>query len=248
MANPNSLTWAGHALAGWNTKPDGTGTTYQMTTTSFATFAMGSANVTLYAVWIPSTPGLVFGSNGDLKWGVSGNVIIPAYWNTQPITTIDADAFEGISGLTSVTIPNNVAVIGEAAFQNCPALISVTLPNSLYGIGRMAFNGCTGLTSLVLPNGMVGIGDEAFNSAGLKSITIPSSVSQIGEGAFSFCTDLTTVIANPTTPPVLPLNDFGNAFFQGSSNLTAIKVPDGSVIAYQSAQNWSVYSSLIVGQ
>jgi uncharacterized repeat protein (TIGR02543 family) len=45
--NPGSLVRPGYTFAGWNTAADGSGTSYA----AGATFAMGSGNVTLYAVW-----------------------------------------------------------------------------------------------------------------------------------------------------------------------------------------------------
>ncbi len=49
LANTGSLVRAGYAFAGWNTAADGSGTNYPAT--GSATFAMGAADVTLYAKW-----------------------------------------------------------------------------------------------------------------------------------------------------------------------------------------------------
>jgi uncharacterized delta-60 repeat protein/uncharacterized repeat protein (TIGR02543 family) len=45
--NPGLLLKSGYLFKGWNTQPDGGGTTY----TEDQTFSMGSSNVTLYALW-----------------------------------------------------------------------------------------------------------------------------------------------------------------------------------------------------
>lgn len=47
LGNTGNLVKTGYTFAGWNTKADGTGTDYAAN----ATFAMGSANVSLYAKW-----------------------------------------------------------------------------------------------------------------------------------------------------------------------------------------------------
>ena len=48
LGNTGGLAKTGYTFAGWNTKEDGTGTSYA----AGSTFTMGSANVTLYAKWI----------------------------------------------------------------------------------------------------------------------------------------------------------------------------------------------------
>ena len=57
-------------------------------------------------------------------------------------------AFNGCSGLTSVTIPNSVTSIGIRTFDGCSGLTSVTIPNSVTSIGNQAFYDCSGLTEI----------------------------------------------------------------------------------------------------
>ena len=47
LGNTGSLVKAGYSFVGWNTQTDGNGTTY----TQGQEFAMGTANVTLFAKW-----------------------------------------------------------------------------------------------------------------------------------------------------------------------------------------------------
>ncbi len=47
MPGNSGLTYTGYSFVGWQTKADGSGTTYA----AGKTFTMGSANVTLYALW-----------------------------------------------------------------------------------------------------------------------------------------------------------------------------------------------------
>ena len=62
-------------------------------------------------------------------------------------------AFLDCSGLTSVTIPNSVTMIGTKAFLGCSGLTSVTIPNSVTTIGGLAFRGCQKLANIVIPKG-----------------------------------------------------------------------------------------------
>ena len=52
--------------------------------------------------------------------------------------------------------------IGQSAFEGCSGLTSVTIPNSVTSIGDEAFWGCSGLTSVTIGNGVTSIGSEAF--------------------------------------------------------------------------------------
>ena len=81
---------------------------------------------------------------GDGKY--SGSINIPSSIKVNDakytVTSIGGAAFEGCSGLTSVTIPNSVTSIGDVAFSGCSGLTSVTIPNSVTSIGGAAFRGC----------------------------------------------------------------------------------------------------------
>ena len=103
-------------------------------------------------------------------------------------------AFEGCSGLTSLTLPASITTIGERAFTGCSGLTSLNLPASITTIGRSTFSGCSGLTSLTLPAGITSIGSSAFwGCSGLTSLTLPAGITTIGGSAFENCTGLTSL-------------------------------------------------------
>ena len=78
------------------------------------------------------------------------------------MTTIGTNAFEGCTGLTTITIPNSVTDIYGHAFSKCTRLTSVTIPNSVTSIGSTVFENCNNLTSANIGNGVTYIGDRAF--------------------------------------------------------------------------------------
>ena len=167
------------------------------------------------------------GSSGNYNpssTAYTGSITIPAsityYRTTYSVTSIGSSAFEGCTGLTSITIPSSVTSIEYDAFFGCTGLTSITIPSSVTSIGVWAFFGCTGLTSITIPSSVRSIGESAFAACtGLTSITIPSSVRSIGEGAFSGCIGLTSI----TIPS--SVTSIGGYAFSGCTGLTSITIP-----------------------
>jgi hypothetical protein len=173
----------------------------------------------------------------------TGAVVIPS-----GVTEIGADAFAvklpGDGLITSITIPNTVASIGQGAFIDQIALASLTIPNSVTSIGASAFSGLSSMTELTIsnsltsisasafsvdssletlsiPNSVISIGDAAFfNTTSLTSLYIPNSVISIGDYAFLFTTSLTTlIIPNSVT-------SIGGAAFASATSLTTLTIPN----------------------
>ena len=137
------------------------------------------------------------------------------------VTSIEGGAFSGCSGLTSITIPDGVTSIGHEAFRGCSSLTSITIPNSVTSIEGGAFIGCSGLTSITIPNSVTSIESQAFfGCSGLTSITIPNSVTSIADAAFYNCSSLTSItIGNSVT-------SIGRSAFQNCSSLTSVNITD----------------------
>ena len=175
--------------------------------------AGGSAYVSYYGDWYTSNDKI-----GDNAFdGCSGltSITLPS-----GLTWIGGYAFDGCSGLTSLTIPSGVTGIGDNAFDGCSGLTSLTIPFSVTWIGCNAFSGCSGLTSITLPSGLTEIGCYAFSGcSGLTSITLPSGLTEIGYGVFSGCSGLTSM----TLPA--GVTEIGDYAFKGCSGLTSLTIP-----------------------
>ena len=156
---------------------------------------------------------------------------------------ISGRAFAGCTGLTSISIPDGVAGIGDFAFLECTNLTDITIPESVTRIGEGAFYQCTGLTNVTVPNGVTGIDRYTFlGCTALTNITIPNSVTSIGREAFSGCTGLTSI----TIPDSVASIDY--AAFKGCTGLASVTIPDSVTSIGSSAfRDCSGLSSVIIG-
>ena len=223
---PASPTKDGYTFAGWSPAFP-------------ATMPLGGA--TLVARWTES-------QTGDFTWTVSGNeititgceqrptgaLVIPSEINGYPVTAIGSSAFDGCTGMTSVTIPDSVTSIGYDAFVWCSGLEEVRISdlaawcglsfasgqaNPCYHAHRLFVNG-EEIKALVVPDGVASIGDYAFDGcSGLTSVTIPDSVTSIGDYAFYRCSGVVSITIPDSVTSV------GTATFRDCSNLVTISIP-----------------------
>ncbi len=150
----------------------------------------------------------------------------------------------GLTGLTSIEIPESVTEIGHSAFSGCTGLTTITIPESVTSIEESAFYGCTGLTSVYWnarscsnDGGLSSFsnctnittfvfGDEVsqvpdylcYGLSGLTLVTIGESVTSIEESAFYGCTGLTTV----TIPE--SVTSIEESAFYGCTGLTSVTI------------------------
>ena len=79
LGNANSLVRTGYAFSGWNTKADGSGTTYS----AGDAFSMPAGAVTLYAKWTPTWCAVSYDGNGN----DDGSVPATAYYDFDATVT-----------------------------------------------------------------------------------------------------------------------------------------------------------------
>ena len=142
--------------------------------------------------------------------------------------------------LDSVYIGRNIAYqttsnYGYSPFYRNTSLRSVTITDKETEISQNEFYGCSNLKNVRIGNNVKKIGDWAFSScSSLDFFSFGIGVEAIGKEAFSDCTAITRLISHAVVPPTC-----------GSQALDDINkwncklyVPEGSLSAYQQADQW----------
>ncbi len=138
-------------LCGWTTEPGGAGTQIGL---GSRTEVSGDLPLDLYADWrsfsdeasfaFEVTPGgeaVITGYTGR-----DTDLVIPAYMDGHPVTSIAERAFSG-AAFRSVVLPPTLREVGLYAFENS-ALTSLTFFDSLHNITDYAFSGCAQLRTI----------------------------------------------------------------------------------------------------
>jgi len=125
-------------------------------------------------------------SNGEARIvrynGSGGAVAIPSDFNGVPVKQV---------GLTFP--PDHPEPVFASWTEKNTSITSITLPDGIARIGDYAFAYCANLSSINIPSSLNSIEDRAFDETGLTSIIIPESVSYLGSSVFVRCTSLTNV-------------------------------------------------------
>ena len=171
--------------------------------------------------------------------GLSGDVVIPDKIHGMTVVSIESRAFESNTGITSVTIPGTVKIVGQYAFRGCTNLKKITLQEGVWQIDYYTFAGCTNLTEVKLPSTLNYIENLAFGGcANLEQIVIPENSegkeTKVQHCAFESCPKLKKVYF-PKTLKTIYYPFTGNTsvdyiYYGGTQEDWAkINITDGSI-------------------
>lgn len=107
------------------------------------------------------------------------------YWNVFWYWRVPNLLFP--SHLEAITFGDEVAVVPAGICAGQRDLSTVTMSDNVTVIGEQAFYGCENLIDLHFPNALNQIESQAFANTGLWSITIPEPVYIVAEDAFAGC-------------------------------------------------------------
>ncbi len=147
------------------------------------------------------------------------------------LSSIGEGAFKG-STVKSLTIPENVSLLGKEAFLNCKSLVSLHIPAKVSVIGQNALSGCTSMTSITVDDGNSSFCDMdgvlfskdkktlcQFPAAKTSRYYVPEGTEVIGRDAFHQA--IATYINLPST-----LKELANGAF-GCSKIKELNMPEG---------------------
>ncbi|MEG1855673.1 MAG: leucine-rich repeat protein [Acinetobacter sp.] len=144
---------------------------------------------------------------------------------------------------TGLIMNSGVTSIGVLSFSGWTLGTILVLPTTLLTVGNQAFSTWSALLEILIPNSVTSLGNGAFQTAtACKKLTLGTSLATIGASAFVSLTACDEIICLRTAPPVIQSNTFNSL-----KTTCVIKVPSASLAAYQTAPNWSVHASKMVG-
>jgi hypothetical protein len=147
----------------------------------------------------------------------SNEIYIPNYHRPTandeylPVTEITVYAFDQYTNLTSITIPENVTMIGMAAFR-----------------------GCTSLTSITIPANVTNNFDYPFFKSGIINITVnDSNPKYASENGILYNKEKTKIIAFPKTSGDITIptgvTSIGSNVFIDPAIITGITIPESVI-------------------
>ena len=166
-------------------------------------------------------------------------------------TSIGNSVFYSCSALSVADFPS-CEEIGTDVFYNCAYVLSTINFPVCKKIGNAAFSMCAELTALDFPS-CTSIGDKAFyNCYSISTASFPQCTN-IGSSAFCRCFNLLSLyLLGNSVPTMSTSNTFTSTPIEGYTTSTggvygSIFVKESMLTSFQTAENWSIYSSRIVG-
>jgi hypothetical protein len=152
------------------------------------------------------------------------------------VSKIEAAVFRN-SGITSLTIPENISEIGNGAFFGSSRLRTVyfNAENCNDFIGTGIFENCRVLSTVIFGDRVRRIpGRALIGMESLDEVTIGSRVNGIGHYAFDSCKNIMEITIKAARPPAL----HSSVFYHVDKSFITLNVPTASLNAYKSAEGW----------
>ena len=168
----------------------------------------------------------------------TGDYVFPSTVNHDGveyvITSIGKNLFNGYSGMTSITIPSTVTVIGEGAFGYTD-IEEINIPNSVTEIGNLIVTHCANLKTIKIGKGLKTIGHKTYNDMS-ESLIYNEIIREANDGSQGFCPMLENIIVDPENPYFCSYD--GDMYSKDMTTLVMVgKHSKGDVVVNSSVTN-----------
>ncbi len=168
------------------------------------------------------------GKSGDgLTWEVnldSGELVISGTGPMQDYDMEPAPWYEYAENIKTVRIMEGVTSVGSWAFEGMTEITEVDLPNTVETIGSLAFLDCVNLVTLNLKEGLKNIHSQAFEKSGMTVVSLPASVEHIENNAFGSCPNLQKFVVAEGNPYYYT-DENGGLYFQEDDVISLVQCP-----------------------
>ncbi|MBQ7702543.1 MAG: leucine-rich repeat domain-containing protein [Candidatus Methanomethylophilaceae archaeon] len=173
---------------------------------------------------------------------------IPADFNTSIATLCTSLSIE-LSDIKAVYLGTGITSIGDNAFEGLTGMIGIDIPDSVTDVGDEAFLGCSSMEVIYIPPGTTSLGDDVFKGcSSLREIMVASKDPTGGTGNPNYSSEdgilynktRTTLIKCPegktgsvtVDTSTIAISDYA---FYNASGVTAVTMPNGLTTIGESA-------------
>lgn len=181
-----------------------------------------------------------YGGSGTAESDLDGIVDGTITTFAMPLgkTSVYKYSFYQMTSLTSADLTGAITV-GQYAFNGCTGLTTLTLSDALTSVEDYAFDGCNQVTSISIPTTLTNIGQYAFRNVGGASCEAfsltPDDECTVGQYAFSG-SKITAVEGSFAT--------IGNYAFSGATKLAEVDIAECASLGTYAFQNCAAVSAL----
>lgn len=145
----------------------------------------------------------------------------------------------------TITIPDEVEVLGKEAFAYCSNAKITTLPKQLKEIRESAFQECKNMPAeIIVPEGVKRIYANAFSGTDVKKLTLPASLELLENiGSLKGLESIVSQASNP--PSTVTSYETGWYDFYGYFQTAVLEVPAGCKQAYQQHEDWGKFKTIV---
>ncbi len=155
------------------------------------------------------------------------------------VTSIAAEAFRGSRRLCEVTLPDALETIGSYAFAGS-GLTSITIPDNVTEMGDRGLQSCTSLTSITLGNSLTNIPDcWAEFCDNLEEVTIGKRVKTIRWRAF-YGGNIKNVYSYAKIPP-----SWNYSFYDDINEDAVLHTYSNNLNSYENASGWKNFPTIV---